>query len=63
MGAIDDFETHIIGVVQRKAVQVGTAAFVDPYSLPRLVGELSSLLAETGWASVESFIGSYTPPA
>ena len=31
-----------------KAVQVGTAAFVDPYALPRLVEELSSLLAEAG---------------
>jgi dihydroorotate dehydrogenase (NAD+) catalytic subunit len=46
-----------------KAVQVGTAAFVDPYALPRMIGELRSLLAETGWASVESFIGSYSPPA
>lgn len=46
-----------------RAVQVGTAAFRDPYAAPRLTGELSALLAELGHARLETFIGSYRPPS
>jgi dihydroorotate dehydrogenase (NAD+) catalytic subunit len=45
-----------------KAVQVGTAAFRDPYALPRVVDELARLLSEAGYATLEAFIGSYTAP-
>lgn len=44
-----------------KAVQIGTACFLDPYCLPRITKRLGELLADAGWNSVESFIGSYKP--
>jgi dihydroorotate dehydrogenase (NAD+) catalytic subunit len=45
-----------------KAVQVGTAAFQDPFLLPQLLADLARLLGEAGWSSSAAFTGSYTPP-
>lgn len=39
------------------AVQVGTATFVDPTAMPRLIGELSDFLADEGLRSVNDLIG------
>ena len=44
--------------VGAKAVQVGTATYVDPYTIPRIVGALPGLLAEAGYSRLEDFIGS-----
>jgi len=46
--------------VGAKAVQVGTATYVDPYTIPRIVGALPGLLASVGCARLEDYIGSLT---
>jgi dihydroorotate dehydrogenase (NAD+) catalytic subunit len=40
-----------------RAVQVGTATFVDPYAIPKILADLPRLLAEGGFASAEAAIG------
>jgi dihydroorotate dehydrogenase (NAD+) catalytic subunit len=45
-----------------RAVQVGTATFRDPFSIPKITDDLGRLLHEAGWASVAAFTGSYRPP-
>jgi dihydroorotate dehydrogenase (NAD+) catalytic subunit len=45
-----------------KAVQVGTAAFADPFALPRILDDMARLLADAGHASVGEFVGSYKGP-
>jgi dihydroorotate dehydrogenase (NAD+) catalytic subunit len=46
-----------------RAVQVGTANFVDPGLYPRLVRELEAYLDRHGFASVNEVIGTLSPPA
>ncbi len=57
--AADALEFLCVGC---KAVQVGTAAFRDPYAKPRLVDDLATLLAEARVERLEEFIGSYRAP-
>ena len=44
-----------------KAVQVGTATFTDPYSMPRIARELGKYLEENGIADVNDLTGGVIP--
>jgi dihydroorotate dehydrogenase (NAD+) catalytic subunit len=44
-----------------KAVQVGTATFTDPYSMPRIARELEKYLEENGIADVNDLTGGVIP--
>ncbi|OHV82803.1 dihydroorotate dehydrogenase [Rhizobium sp. LCM 4573] len=52
---IDDVIEYLMAGA--RAVQVGTATFISPNTMPRLVGELEAALAARGLASVEALIG------
>lgn len=52
--AEDALEYLIAGA---SAVQVGTATFVDPNTMPKIIAELPALLAERGFASARDAIG------
>ena len=45
-------------MVGARAVQIGTANFVDPYSCDRLIQELEAFLQAEGIADVNEIIGS-----
>jgi dihydroorotate dehydrogenase (NAD+) catalytic subunit len=53
-GAEDVLEFLCAGA---RAVQIGTATFVDPFTIPKILGELPQLLAEAGVARLSEFVG------
>lgn len=55
ISTIDDVIEYLMAGA--RAVQVGTATFISPNTMPRLVGELDATLAARGLASVEALIG------
>ncbi len=54
MSADDVLEFLCVGA---RAVQVGTATFVDPYAIPKILKDLERLVAEAGAGRVEEMIG------
>lgn len=55
ISTIDDVLEYLIAGA--RAVQVGTATFISPATMPRLVGELERAIESRGLASVEALIG------
>jgi dihydroorotate dehydrogenase (NAD+) catalytic subunit len=54
MSAEDVLEFLCVGA---RAVQVGTATFVDPFAIPKILADLPRLLREAGVKSVREMIG------
>jgi dihydroorotate dehydrogenase (NAD+) catalytic subunit len=57
---IDDVIEYLMAGA--RAVQVGTATFISPNTMPRLVAELDAALAARGLASIEALIGTARLP-
>ncbi|MCJ9751334.1 dihydroorotate dehydrogenase [Neorhizobium sp. BETTINA12A] len=56
ISTVDDVLEYLIAGA--RAVQVGTATFISPTTMPRLIGELEQELEERGLTSVDALIGS-----
>ena len=55
ISTIDDVLEYLIAGA--RAVQVGTATFISPTTMPRLIRDLDQRLAERGLSSVTDLIG------
>lgn len=55
ISSIDDVIEYLMAGA--RAVQVGTATFISPNAMPRLVAELEAALAARGLASLDALIG------
>jgi dihydroorotate dehydrogenase (NAD+) catalytic subunit len=56
ISSVDDVIEYLMAGA--RAVQVGTATFISPNTMPRLVAELEATLAARGLASLDALIGS-----
>ncbi|MFK4771837.1 dihydroorotate dehydrogenase [Rhizobium sp. ZW T2_16] len=56
ISSVDDVIEYLMAGA--RAVQVGTATFISPNTMPRLVAELEATLAVRGLASLDALIGS-----
>ncbi len=56
ISTVDDVLEYLIAGA--RAVQVGTATFISPTTMPRLIGELEQELERRGLTSVDALIGS-----
>ncbi len=56
-GIMDTQDAVAFLMAGAQAIQIGTATFVDPYAIPKIIEELREYLDTHGYAGIESVIG------
>ena len=58
VGGIMDWEDCVaFFMAGARAVQVGTATFLDPYAIPKIIDGLRNYMDKKGYSSINNIIG------